>query len=134
MARRQRKQSLPLGKILIGAAALVLLVGGGFFLQQIANDPFRAIQPLDAGVYLDNANSLRGNRYRLTGTIENSLAWSPADGRLFSVRLEQAERPMIGVLVPANLSHLNIQKGQKFDFKVEVGDRGILYVQEMRKS
>jgi len=134
MARRHRKQSLPLGKIAIAAGGLLILVVGGIALQNVASDPFRAIQPLDPEVYLENANSLRGNRYRMTGTIENSLAWSPSEGRLFSVRLDQRDEPMIGVLVPETLSHLNIQKGQRFDFKVEVGDRGVLYVQEMRKS
>jgi len=134
MARRHRKTTLPLGKIIAAVALLIGLAAAGFYLQSYANDPFRAMQKLDADVYLDNANSLRGNRYRLTGSIENSLAWSPEQGRLFSVRVDQPDEPMIGVLVPEELSHLNIQRGQRFDFKVEVGDRGMLYVEEMRKS
>lgn len=134
MARRHRKSSLPLGKLLTAIAVVVALAAAGFYLQSYANDPFRAMQTLDADVYLDNANSLRGNRYRMTGTIENSLAWSPEKGRLFSVRVDQRDDPMLGVLVPEALSHLNIQRGQRFDFKVEVGDQGILYVEEMRKS
>jgi len=123
-----------LAKWLVGIIVLALLAAGGFFLQDYAGDPFRALQRLDAAAYLDNANSLRGNRYRITGTIENSLAWSPAKGRLFSVRIEAADGRIVAVLVPGELSHLNIQKGQRFDFRVEVGDRGVLFVQEMRKS
>ncbi len=134
MARRHRRQSLPLGKFLSAGLVLLFLAFGGYLLQQRTGDPFRAMQPLEASVYLDNANSLRGNRYRMTGSIENALAWSADQGRLFSVRLEQRDDPMIGVIVPAELGHVNIQKGQRFDFHVEVGERGLLYVREMRKS
>lgn len=44
---------------------LAVLVAGGFYVQHFAADPYRALQPLDSEAYLDNANSLRGNRYRM---------------------------------------------------------------------
>lgn len=66
--------------------------------------------------------------------MENSLAWAQDRGRLFSIRLEEKGGGFVAVLVPVELAHMNIQKGQQFDFSVEVGDRGLLFVKEMRKS
>ncbi len=34
---------------------------------------------------------------------------------------------------PASFNSLNIQKGQRYFFKVEVGEKGILRVQDIRK-
>ena len=60
-------------------------LGGGAYLWITLSDPYRTLTPIDVGTYLDNANSLRGNVYKLTGTIDSELAWSPGQGRLFSV-------------------------------------------------
>jgi len=121
-----------MSKLGIGLAVLITLVIIGFVLQQTADHPFRATPKLDASIYLDNANSLRSNRYRFTGIIENSLAWSPSGGRLFSVTLQEPDSTL-PILVPSEMSHLNIQKGQRFDFKVEVQARGVLVVQQLQK-
>ena len=37
------------------------------------------------------------------------------------------------VLIPAQFNQLNIQKGQRYFFKIEVGDKGVLRVQDVRK-
>ncbi len=41
---------------------------------------------LDVKAYLENANSLRGNVYKIEGEVTNALAWSPSTGRLIAVR------------------------------------------------
>jgi len=134
MARRHRRRPFPLLPLTAALALLAVLIGAGLLLQNVASDPFRAMQPLEADVYLENANSLRGNRYRMTGTIEHALAWSADQGRLFSVRVEDGGRRLLGVIIPAELSHLNIQRGQRYNFSVEVGERGMLYVKELSKT
>ena len=40
------------------------------------------------GDYLNNANSLRGNVYKVKGQITQSLGYSRAKGRLFSVEVD----------------------------------------------
>jgi hypothetical protein len=38
------------------------------------------------------------------------------------------------VLVPSQLNHVNLQKGQRFIFEVEVIDGGVLRVRSLRKE
>jgi hypothetical protein len=86
-------------------------------------------------VYLENSNSLRGNTYKVTGLVWNSLAWSADRGRLFAVEVESRnDTEMLPVLIPAAFNHVNVQKGQKFIFKVEIDENGILKVQDLQKA
>ena len=76
---------------------------------------------------------MRGNTYRLTGAVLNSIAWSPAEGRLISVQPNNSDSP-IPLVIPAGLGETNIQKGQRFHFLVEVRDSGVVYATELTKS
>jgi hypothetical protein len=40
---------------------------------------------------------------------------------------------VLPILVPAEFNQVNIQKGQKFYFKVEVGDKGLLQAKGIKK-
>ena len=40
---------------------------------------------------------------------------------------------MIPLLIPPEFNQVNIQKGQKFYFQVEVGDKGLLKVKGIKK-
>lgn len=82
---------------------------------------------LDVRDYLDNANSMRGNSYRVSGRVEDQLRWSAAAGRLISVVVTgQSEAAPIPILVPQKFSHLNLEKGTSFSFVIEVRDNGVL--------
>lgn len=118
---------------------VVGLVGGaiatGYFVFAATNDPYRTLQSLSVPAYLDNANSLRGNVYRVKGTLWDSLGWSPSVGRLYSVETGEGKSvELLPVLVPATLNRVNLQKGQRFVFEVEVADGGILMVRSLRKA
>ena len=97
------------------------------------SDPYRTLAPIDVPTYLDNANSLRGNVYKLTGTIDSELAWSPDGGRLFSVLADGSKTDVLPLLIPPELNSVNIQKDQRFFFKIQVGDKGILTASGLRK-
>ena len=132
MARRSRKSQNPTW---IALTCGLIAVGfiGAFFLFQGTSEPYRTIAKLDVRAYLDNANSLRGNAYRIQGEVVNALAWSPTEGRLIAVgTAEDAE--VIPILVPTNFNHINIQKGQRFDFKLEVDEKGLLRTTDMIKA
>ena len=114
-------------------AALLVLIGaiGGGFLLQSRSDPFRAVAPLPVKDYLENSNSLRGNVYKLEATIAKTIDWSAEAGRLFAV---ETGSDMLAVLIPPQFGQLNIERGQRYVLKLEVGDKGVLRVQEVRKA
>lgn len=132
MARKSRNGP-QLGWVAMAAALiLVAFVGAAFFISSDAT-PYRTTPQLDVGAYLDNANSLRGNVYRIEGEILNSLAWSPSEGRLISIGVEEG-RNVLPVLVTRDFNEINIQKGQKFIFLLEVDEEGILRTKSLTKS
>lgn len=130
MARRASSSAHP-AWMLAAVALVIVALAGGYFLFGRASDPYRGLSPLPVADYLQNSNSLRGNVYKLEGTIATSLQWSPNVGRLFSVEVNGDVLP---VLVPPQFNSVNIEKGQRFFFKLEVGDHGILRAQDVKKS
>lgn len=118
---------------------LVLFAGGGYwvFSQGGKEGSLRTVEELPADDYYKDANSLRGNSYKIDAEIDSSLGNSPAKGRLFSVSLKNSAKggaPVIlPILIPPTLGSLTIQKGQHYVMKVKVVDNGLLNVEEARK-
>ncbi len=142
MARRANSKTRPLW-IFLTLGALVLAVAVGALLQNSGGDPYRTVPALDMGDYLNNANSLRGNVYKVRGQIMQSLGYSRAKGRLVSVEVDGGDagggatrqgKDVVPILVPSNLGYLNLQKGQRYTFRLEVDDGGILKALDMKKS
>src|SRR5688500_19538482 len=102
MARRASSSAHPLWMVLAGALVLAALAGG-YFLFGKASDPYRTLSPLPIPDYLQNSNSLRGNIYKIEGTVSQSLQWSPTGGRLFSI---EDENDLLLVLIPPELNSI----------------------------
>lgn len=131
MARRASSSAHPVW-ILIAAALVIAAIAGGYLLYGRVSDPYRTMTALPVQDYLQNSNSLRGNVYKLEGTIAAALEWSPVAGRLFSV--DVASGDVLPILVPPNFNHVNIERGQRYNFKIEVGEKGILKAQDVKKA
>ncbi len=129
MPRRASSSAHPLW--LVAAALLVVAAIAGGLLIRSQGDPFRTVAPLPVKDYLENSNSLRGNIYKLDATVAKSIDWSASSGRLFAV---ESNGEMLAILVPPQLGAMNIERGQRFIFKIEVGNKGVLRVQEVRKA
>jgi hypothetical protein len=129
MARRAQS-SLPAGKIAVIAGAVVGLAALAYAVFGTAQDPFRTSSPFPVKDYLENANSLKGNTYRLEALVDKTLEVAPAVGRLFSV---EAAGDMLPLLVPATLNGTNIERGQKLQFRVQVNEKGLLVASDIRK-
>ena len=129
MARRASSSAHPLW--IVAAAALALCaIGGGFFVFNRSGDPYRTVTPLPIADYLDNSNSLRGNTYKLDATIFQSIEWSATAGRLFSV---EAGADVLPILIPSSLNNINLDRGQRYYFKIHVGDKGVLTAEAVKK-
>lgn len=130
MARRARsapKITWLLGGLGIAAALVVaaqMLLGGR---------PFRTAPEFPVEQYLGESAALRGNTYRITGRVLNSIAWSPSEGRLISVQTTGSQSP-IPIVLPPELSETNIQKEASFHFRVQVRENGILYATDIAKA
>jgi len=131
VARRSRSSNSVL--LLSGVALLVLTFGVGGLLLSTSGDAFRTTAPLEVQAYLENSNSLRGNTYKVEGDVLNQLGYSPSMGRLISVQID-ASSDVVPMLIPASLSHVNIQRGQRFIFKIEVTENGILRALDLTKA
>jgi hypothetical protein len=129
MPRRASSSAHPLW-LLVAAGIVIAAVAGGFVLHS-RSDPFRAVAPLPVHDYLENSSSLRGNTYKLDATIAKSIDWSANSGRLFAV---ESGGEMLALLVPAQFNQINIERGQRYVFKLEVAEKGVLRVQEVRKA
>ena len=129
MARRASSSAHPLWFV---AAAMLALsaIAGGFFAFNRSGDPYRTMTPLPVADYLANSNSLRGNVYKLDATISQSIEWSPTAGRLFSV---ETGAEVLPILIPPTLNHINLDRGQRYYFKIQVGDKGVLTAQDVKK-
>jgi len=131
MARRASSSAHPVW-MLIAAALVIAAIAGGYLLYGRVSDPYRTMTVLPVQDYLQNSNSLRGNVYKLEATIAAALEWSPVAGRLFSV--DVASGDVLPILVPPQFNHVNIERGQRYYFKIEVGEKGVLKAQDVKKA
>ena len=113
--------------ILIGVGVLVVaaLVAGKFLISG-KSSPFTDAAQLDVEQYMENANSMRGNEYVLEGKIDEKLRWTPDRGQLVSVRVGgEGESEVIGIEIPPEFNHLNIEREQRYAFKIRIRQGGI---------
>jgi hypothetical protein len=131
VARRSRSSNSTL--LVVGIVLLILAFAAGGYLLSTSGDAFRTTAPLEVQAYLENSNSLRGNTYKVEGEVLNQLGYSPSMGRLISVKIDETS-DVVPMLIPASLSHVNIQRGQRFIFKIEVTENGILRALDLTKA
>lgn len=139
MARRAKSSFSPT-HLAISLAAVVVVAFLGYKLLSSgggSSGGFVGVNDLSIREYMENSNALSSNTYRIEGTVDERLDnWRSSEGRLFSVLVEDGDDVApLPVLVPAKFNSTNIQRGQRFRFKVTVqASSGILEVQEMSKS
>lgn len=127
MARRKKSTVGPVWLLLAAGMIILAFFGARFFLSS-GSDPFRTVALLDVSSYMENAKSLRGNIYKVEGEVSNALAWSPTSGRLIAL---DVEKDTIPILVTPEFNAINIQKGQKFIFVLEVDEKGLLKTKKL---
>lgn len=139
MPRRAKSSFSPVHLLLSVAAVLVIAFLGYKALSRGGGSSggFVGVKDLSVREYLENSNALGGNTYRIEGTIDGRLDnWPSSTGHLFSVLVEDGDDvEPLPVLVPPKFKGINIERGQRYRFKVEVqADTGVLEVLDLSKS
>ncbi|MBK1829857.1 hypothetical protein JIN77_03915 [Verrucomicrobiaceae bacterium R5-34] len=130
MARRsrssQKSKSNTAVYIIVAAAVLGALVVGKIILDKRAQH-FSNLSELSITDFQNNANSLSGNEYRVSGKIVEKLKWTSDRGQLISLATEQGdgEEGVLGIMVPAGIDQVNLEKGHSYTFKVEINREGL---------
>ncbi|MGJ8644851.1 MAG: hypothetical protein ACSHX9_15695 [Luteolibacter sp.] len=125
MARRASSSTNP-GLIVGIVIAIGALIYGGKTLMSGKSSGFDDVTPLVVDDLLENGNSLRGNEYVVEGSIDEKLRWTSDDGQVVSVRVESSNgEEIIPIRVPQKFSELNIEREQRYAFKVEFEKGGI---------
>jgi hypothetical protein len=127
---RRASSSFPISKLLIVVAIVAGLIAGGVMFLNRTRDSGGPSAIFPVKDYLENANSLRGNNYKLEATVDSTLEVLQGVGRLFSV---ETSGDMLPVFVPAALNGTNVERGQKLKFRVYVTETGLIRADDIRK-
>ncbi|MFK7850348.1 MAG: hypothetical protein AB8D78_05155 [Akkermansiaceae bacterium] len=125
MARRASSSTNPalIVGIAVGVAAVIF---GGKILLSKKSESFSDVTKLEVQDLLDNGNSLRGNEYVIEGKIDEKLRWTSANGQVVSIRVESSGgEEIIPIHIPDEFSKMNIEREQRYAFKVEFEQGGI---------
>lgn len=126
MARRASSGIKPTTLIAFGVGAVALLFGGKVFLNKKQAVSHKDATTLHVQDVLENANSLRGNEYRIDGKVDEKLRWTATQGQVVSVLVgEGASAEPIAIRIPAELSHINVEREQRYSFRVKFEQGGI---------
>ena len=113
----------------IAAVVVVAVIAGLWAMKGRWADPFSNLESFPVADFLQNANSLHLNEYKLEGVVGEQLHYSKS-ARLFSVEVNGEP---VSIIIPAELRDVNVQKGQRLLFRVKVGEKGVLKALELKK-
>ena len=130
MARRSKSKNSNKSNLTVYAIIAIAVVAA-LIIGKIALDKrsqhFSDVSELSIKDFQENANSMSGNIYRVSGKISEKLKWTSDHGQLISLSTEQAEgqKGNLGIMVPAGIDKVNLEKGHSYTFKVEINREGL---------
>ena len=125
MARRASSSINPTALIGIAVAVVLLIVGGKMLLGTKTSE-FGDVDAFDVEEFLENGNSLRNNVYLIEGTIDEKFFSDTSSHSVASVRVKTpGEDALVPIEIPAEFNNLNIEREQRYSFRVKVRQGGI---------
>ena len=125
MPRRASSSTSPVVIIAI-AVVIALAVFAGKFLLTKKSASFSDVNPLVVQELLDNGNSLRNNEYLIEGKVDERFFRVSNAASMISVRVKAGSgEEVIPVKIPAEFNHVNIEREQRYAFKVRFEEGGI---------
>lgn len=123
---RRASSSIHPGIIGIAVVVIILAILGGRMLLGDKSAVLGNVPELDISQMLENANSMRGNEYVVSGQVNEKLLWTPERGQFISLRVETpGGDEVIGVEIPPKFNDLNIETRQRYSIRVRIRDGGI---------
>ncbi len=133
MARRAQKG---INKLIIAIFAVVV-AGAGFMIVKIIGSPkdtMRTVTQLNVSDYIKEGTTLAGTEGIVTGVVAEKLRWTPDRGEMISVAVNlDKNQELIPIMVPPRFKNVNIARGDKFTFKVEVGKEQLLITKDLKR-
>jgi len=103
---------------------LAVLLGLSFVAMKKGKGTSNDLPVLDIVSAVDDANSLRGNEYQVSGTVHQKETRD--SGTLICLRQEvNGEPEFIGIKVPSSLETVNIEREKDYNFSVIFEKAGI---------
>jgi hypothetical protein len=125
MARRASSSTNPILIIGIVVAVVAVIFGGKLFMLK-KKKSFTDVNPLAVQDLLDNGNSLRNNEYLIEGKIDERFFRDGNTSSVVSVRMKaESSEEIVPVVIPAKFNKLNIEREQRYAFKVRFEQGGI---------
>ena len=121
---RRASSSLNSTAIIGIVVVIAILVGVGALTLKKKGKTFNDVAPLQVEEALQNANSLRGNEYRVEGKVESR--WVRDSGEGLSLQVEEDGRTeYFFIMIPPDVKHVNIEREQRYAFKIRFGEGGV---------
>ena len=125
MARRASSSTNPILIIGIVVAVVALIFGGKLFMSK-KKKSFTDVNLLAVQDLLDNGNSLRNNEYLIEVKIDERFFRDGNTSSVVSVRMKaESSEEIVPVVIPAKFNKLNIEREQRYAFKVRFEQGGI---------
>ena len=129
MSRRAQKGINPMIIALTGIIIALIFVTIIFLLKTQKNS-IRSVNKFNVNDYIKEGSTLLGTEAIVTGTVNEKLRWTTNRGEVISLRVEEINQ-LIPILIPPSFRDLNISIGDRFTFRIEVGNSEILTAKEI---
>ncbi|QTN34076.1 hypothetical protein HZ994_17705 [Akkermansiaceae bacterium] len=125
MARRASSSTNPV-LIIVIVVGVIAAVFGGKILMTKKSETFSDVNPLVIQDLLDNGNSLRNNEYLIEGKIDERYFRDNNPSSIVTVRVKtDAGDEIVFVKVPEKFNNMNMEREQRYAFKVKFEQGGI---------
>ena len=129
MSRRAQKGINPMIIALTGIIIALIFVTIIFLLKTQKNS-IRSVNKFKVNDYIKEGSTLLGTEGIVTGTVNEKLRWTTNRGEVISLRVEEINQ-LIPILIPPSFRDLNISIGDRFTFRIEVGNSEVLTAKEI---
>lgn len=129
MSRRAQNGINPMIIALTGIIIALIFVTIIFLLKTQKNS-IRSVNKFNVNDYIKEGSTLLGTEGIVTGTVNEKLRWTTNRGEVISLRVEEINQ-LIPILIPPSFRDLNISIGDRFTFRIEVGNSEVLTAKEI---